>query len=187
METKEQIDEMEMVIIDAIKAKNAKKLLQQKEHQIVVWQRRKFFIRTLSGIAAAACLLFGIIQFNEVITCKAHGEKCYAALILPEPRGGNVAADLILTAYEQIGAKEYDKAHKNIDAAILLLKNEKFDLNTEEGKYFHQLTQSMIEDAEWLKTIAFMKQGKWKKTKKRLQKIVAGNSIYKIDAQKILK
>ena len=185
METKQQIDEM--VIIEAIKAKNAKKLLQQCENYILVWQRRKMFIRTLSGIAAAACLLIGIIHFTGVSTYKSYGEKYYAAMILPEPRGGNEAGKLLKLAYEQIGAAEYEKAHRNIDAAMLLLQKEQFDLDTEEGKYFYLLTKAMIEDAEWLQAIGYMKQGKWRKAKGVLQKIAYGDGIYKIEAQGILK
>jgi len=184
METKEQIDEM--VIIDAIKAKNAKKLLQQREHQILAWQRRKIVIRTLTGFAAAACLLLGIVQFKGVTTYQSYGEKYYADAAIIS-RGGNEADELLQTAYEQIGVKEYEKAHQNIDATILLLLNEQFDLNTEEGAYFHQLTKAKIEDAEWLKTITFMKQGKWLKAKKLLQKIAVGGGKHKDEAQEVLR
>jgi hypothetical protein len=183
MKTEEQIEEM---IVDAIKAKNAKKILQQREHFILARHRRTIFIRTLSGIAAAACILFGIIQFKGIYDYKSYGNQHYAALVLAESRGSNNADSLLQTAYEQIGAAEYEKAHRNIDAAILLLQKEQFDLTTEEGQYFHQLNKAMLDDAEWLKAIAYMKQGKRKKAKELLQKIATGDGIYQAEAKKIL-
>jgi hypothetical protein len=184
METEQHIEEM---IVDAIKAKNAKKILQQRETFILARQRKTIFFRTLSGIAAAACILFGIIQFKGISDYKSYGSQYYAAMVLPEPRGGNEADSLLFTAYEQIGATEYEKAHQNIDAVILLLQKEQFDLSTEEGQYFHQLNKAKLDDAEWLKAITYMKQGKKKKAKELLQNIASGTGTYQTEAKKILR
>jgi len=184
METEQHIEEM---IVDAIKTKNAKKLLQQRETFILARQRRTYFIRTLSGIAAAACLLFGIIQFKGISDYKSYGSQYYAAMVLPELRGGNEVNSLLQAAYKQIGATEYEKAHRNIDAAILLLQKEQFDFSIEEEQYFYQLNKAMKDDAEWLKAITYMKQGKKIKAKKLLQKIASGDGIYQTEANKILR
>jgi len=184
METEQHIEEM---IVDAIKAKNAKKLLQQRETFILERHRRTIFFRSLSGIAAAACILFGIIQFKGISNYKSYGNQYYSKLVISEPRGGNEADSLLQVAYEQIGAAEYEAVHRNIKTAILLLQKEQFDLSTEEGQYFHQLNKAKLEDAEWLKAITYMKQGKKKKAKELLRKIAFGGGIYQTEAQKILK
>ncbi|MCL2167912.1 MAG: hypothetical protein FWH59_02165 [Lentimicrobiaceae bacterium] len=184
METEQHIEEM---LVDAIKAKNAKKILQQRETFILARQRRTIFFRSLSGIAAAACLLFGIIHFKGISDYKSYGSQYYAALTLPEPRGENEADSLLMVAYEQIGNAKYEIAHRNIDAVILLLQKEQFDHSTEEGQYFHQLNKAKLDDAEWLKTITYMKQGKRKKAKELLQNIASGTGIYQTEAKKILR
>lgn len=175
-------------IIDTIKAKNAKKLLQKREAQIQQDIRRKrVFVRTLSSIAAAACMVLGIIHFNGVSAYKSYGDQYYAAMDILAARGGDNVDLRLQKAYELIGSADYDLAHENIDAAIVLLQNEQFDLATEEGRYFEELNRQKADDAEWLKAIAYMKQGKRHKARVILRRIAEGDGIYKTDAIDILK
>ena len=180
--------ELEDRIVDAIRAKNAKQLLQQRESRIVrgAQQRRRVFVRAFTGLAAAACIAFGVIHFDGISTYKSYGDHYYSTMELPVSRGGDDAGSLLQTAYEQIGATEYAPAHENINAAIALLASEQFDLSTEEGQYFAAINARTMDDAKWLKAVAYMKQGKRHKARILLREIAASDGVHKTEAQEIL-
>jgi hypothetical protein len=177
--------EFEDRIVDAIRAKNAKKLLQRRESHIL--HRRRSFIQVVSGIAAAACIAVGIVHFNGISAYKSYGDRHYSAMELHAARGGGDADSLLQAAHGQIGAAEYNLAYENIDTAIELLQSEQFDLTSEEGQYFAAINRQTLDDARWLKAVAYMKQGKRHKAKILLREIATGDGVHKTEAQKILK
>lgn len=180
--------ELEDRIVDAIRAKNAKNLLQQRERRIVrAARQRKTFVRTFSGFAAAACVAFAVLHFNGVNTYKSFGDQYYSAIDMSVARGGGEVDSLLQAAYDQIGKAEYATAHENIDAAIALLNAEQFDLSTEEGKYFAEISRQTLDDAQWLRAVALMKQGKRHRAKILLREIAASSSRHASEAQEILK
>lgn len=174
-------------IVKSIKAKNAKKLLQEREKNIRhARHRKKILVRTLSGFAAAACIAFGVIHFQGVVAYQSYGERSYATIDISASRGGSQTDSLLQVAYKQIGRGDYIQSHESLDEAIALLQKEQFNLSTEEGQYLHQLNRQQIDDARWLKAISYMKQGKRHRAKIVLKEIAAGEGIYKTQAQKIL-
>ncbi|MDL2308835.1 hypothetical protein LJC68_04015 [Bacteroidales bacterium OttesenSCG-928-B11] len=174
-------------IIDSIKKKNLKEQLQRTEQKIHSRNRRQIFIRTISGIAAAACIFFAVlITNNNSSLYKSYGDSCYEEFYLPVTRGDNKVDSLLHAANQQISDKEYKIAFLTIDKAIEILQQETFDTSTEEGQYYQEMSEIKMDNAEWMKTIVYMKQGKKCKAKKWLKKIAESKSEYSNSAKEIL-
>ena len=174
-------------IIDAIKKKNLKRILQRKEQNIRYGrQHRKIFIRTISGIAAAASILFAVLFINDSSYYKSNGTLCYTELHIPIARSGDDTDSLLYVAYEQIDSKHYKDAIQNLDMVIKILQQEIFDTSREEGLDYQKIAKQKMDDAAWMKAIIYMKQGKKCKAKKALKQIADGDGEYKQQAEKVL-
>lgn len=176
-------------IVDAVKAKNLKKILQNKEQAMRrAQQRRRYFIRAISGGAVAACIALGVLFItNDNADYIDYGARFYDEFSLPVMRGGGDKADsLISAAYEEIGTADYDATLKNLDAALEILRQETFDTSTDEGIEFQEVSKRKKDDAEWLKAITYMKQGEKCKAKKILKQIAESESRYQSSAKEIL-
>lgn len=185
VELRREVD-LHQRIVSSIKAKNAKHLLQNRENRIKKQRRRKTFTISLSSFAAAACVLLAIVNINTISSLKSAGELYYSEFSASAARGGNTIDSLLHSAYLNIGNTEYVVAIDNLDAAIELLDKEQFNTSTEEGLYFQQMAFAKRDEAEWLKAITYMKQGKAGKAKKLLRKISNSDSRYNSKAQEIL-
>lgn len=192
MKQEQQITEvdLEVCIANAIKAKNLKKLLQNREseirirHYAALRSRRITYIRSITSVVAAACLVFGIFHFKNVSSYKSYGDTCYASYKLPISRGADT---LLVSAYNNISKEKFITAHAILDRAIESLQSEQYNVSTEEGAYYRQKQLMSINEAQWLKAIIYMKQGKVRKAKMLLRLISNGDGQYKEDAAKILK
>lgn len=184
---KEEVD-LHNRIVDAIKAKNVKRILQYTEQNMRhTKSKRNLFIGTISTVAAAACILFAVLFINDdSLYYKSFGDRYYAELSIPVVRGGNDADSLLLIAYQYIGMENYNEARKNINVALEILHKETFDISTEEGQYYQELIKRKVDEAQWLKVVSYMKQGKKRKSKEILTQIANSDSFYKSLAEKTL-
>lgn len=174
-------------IIDSIEAKNVKKILQSKERSLRrARMQRRSILWTLAGTAAAACIAIGVIFTNDSSYYKEYGDRYYTELTVTASRSGDKADSLLLAAYRQIGEGKYAVAVENAEMVVAGLQQETYDISTEEGRYYQELAKAKTDEAEWMKTIALMKQGKKRKAREMLVKIAGSDSRYRASAEEIL-
>ncbi|MFV0554897.1 MAG: hypothetical protein ACK5LR_09355 [Mangrovibacterium sp.] len=178
-------DTLEEEIILAIQKKNLRRILQETEQKIRKRQKaRKRMLWSISSVAAAACLLWGVF-FLADNSMQQVGEHYYAELAMSSPRSGNTADSLLIAAYEHISMEQHTAAQQDLEQVITLINSESFE-HSEEGQYHQQIAKLQHDKAQWLQAISLMKQGKKRKARALLTQIAKSESAYREKAAEAL-
>ena len=184
------------LIISAYEREALKQDLQIVERQIhSKKQRLRWTQLTTYTLAAVACITFVILHFNTIQTMQLQAQYHFSQTEEFLFRGGSDVDMMILNAHEQIANAEYRTAIENLSSALELLFAEqnrtlslsKCDTTTPEGEDFAQMTTLKIYETQWLKALAYMKNGNVWKAKRLLREISNSDSCYAVRARKILK
>ena len=158
-------------------------------------QRLKWTQMTTGTLAAAACIIiFVMVHVDTLRTMQTYAELHFSQTEELLFRGGSDVDRMILTACEQIANAEYKSAMNSLSSALEILSAEleilvaeQSQSTTPEGEYFAQMTTLKIHETQWLKAIAYMKNGNVRKAKRLLREISHSDSAYADDARNILK
>lgn len=183
--------EVQISIADAVQAIHLRRLLQEVEEKISHPKTRRFYAkiayRQVCFAAALAILLLSGNIWRQTSRIKQIGINYYAKLTLPVSRGADALDSLLAISYTQIGSKDFALAETTLSAADSLI-NEwmQTPVRNDETKYVRDLIIQKRYDAEWLRTLARMQQGKYLKVKAALKKIAVSESPYADSAKEIL-